>query len=111
MKNILIPTDFSENSWNAIVYALNFFEGTPCNFYFLHVNTINTLVGVETTYIPTQSVINEAFVKPSKKQLTELLESYQYVIIKNRASLFYAYQIATILLIPLESMFQKIKLT
>lgn len=35
--NILIPTDFSENSWNAIRYALAFFESVPAHVYFLHV--------------------------------------------------------------------------
>lgn len=37
MKNILLPTDFSENAWNAIVYALQFLENATCNFYMLHV--------------------------------------------------------------------------
>ncbi|EDP94625.1 universal stress protein [Kordia algicida OT-1] len=37
MKNILLPTDFSENAWNAIVYALQFLENATCNFYVLHV--------------------------------------------------------------------------
>lgn len=37
--NILIPTDFSENSWNAIRYALKLFEKVPVRFYFLHVKT------------------------------------------------------------------------
>ncbi|SNR69778.1 Nucleotide-binding universal stress protein, UspA family [Lutibacter agarilyticus] len=40
MKDILIPTDFSENSWNAIEYALHFFKDIPCNFYLLHVTLI-----------------------------------------------------------------------
>lgn len=35
--NILIPTDFSENSWNAIRYALAFFESVPAHVCFLHV--------------------------------------------------------------------------
>lgn len=35
--NILMPTDFSENSWNAISYALSFFKNVYTNFYFLHV--------------------------------------------------------------------------
>ena len=35
--NILMPTDFSENSWNAIRYALLFFKEVYTNFYFLHV--------------------------------------------------------------------------
>ncbi|MFK5879208.1 MAG: universal stress protein [Flavobacteriaceae bacterium] len=39
MKNVLIPTDFSENSWNAICYALNLFEKERCNFYMLHINS------------------------------------------------------------------------
>jgi len=38
MKNILILTDFSDNSWNAVVYALNFFKHYTCNFYILHVS-------------------------------------------------------------------------
>ena len=34
--NILLPTDFSENAKNAAVYALKFFEKTPCTFHLLH---------------------------------------------------------------------------
>lgn len=37
MKNILIPTDFSDNSLNAIRYALDYFANIPVNFYVLHV--------------------------------------------------------------------------
>lgn len=33
MKNILLPTDFSKNSWNAILYAINLLKDEPCNFY------------------------------------------------------------------------------
>lgn len=73
MKNILIPTDFSENSWNAIAYAINFFDRSSCNFYLLHVNTVNSLVVAETTYIPTQTVIEETFVKPAKEKLEQTL--------------------------------------
>lgn len=39
MKNILIPTDFSKNAWNAISYAMAFFKAQPCTFYFLHTYT------------------------------------------------------------------------
>ncbi len=39
MKNILIPTDFSDNSWNAIKYAVSFFRKINCNFYILHVSS------------------------------------------------------------------------
>lgn len=36
MKNILLPTDFSENSWEAIVYAIDLFQDAPCKFYLMH---------------------------------------------------------------------------
>ncbi|CAM3372658.1 universal stress protein [Aequorivita lipolytica] len=43
MMTILIPTDFSENSHNAIRYALNYFADIPVNFYILHVSLKNSL--------------------------------------------------------------------
>jgi nucleotide-binding universal stress UspA family protein len=39
MKHILLPTDFSNNSWNAIQYALQLFKDQECTFYLLHVYT------------------------------------------------------------------------
>lgn len=39
MKNILIPTDFSENSWNAIQYVLDFFKKEECKIHLLNTYT------------------------------------------------------------------------
>lgn len=39
MKNILLPTDFSENSWNAISYAIHLFKDEACKFYLLNTYT------------------------------------------------------------------------
>ena len=39
MKNILLPTDFSENSWNAIAYALQLFKNDTCMFHLLNTYT------------------------------------------------------------------------
>ncbi|TDU39468.1 nucleotide-binding universal stress UspA family protein [Gelidibacter sediminis] len=35
-KSILIPTDFSENAWSALNYALKFYAGEECTFYLLN---------------------------------------------------------------------------
>jgi len=35
-KKILIPTDFSTNSWNALVYAFNLYKDEECTFYLLN---------------------------------------------------------------------------
>ena len=42
MMNILLPTDFSENSRNAAAYAMEFFKEVPCSFHLLHVLPIAT---------------------------------------------------------------------
>ncbi|MEO1033619.1 MAG: universal stress protein [Bacteroidota bacterium] len=39
MKKILLPTDFSDNSWNAITYALQLFKDESCHFTLLHTYT------------------------------------------------------------------------
>lgn len=35
-RNILLPTDFSDNSWSAIVYTLKLYANKECTFYFLN---------------------------------------------------------------------------
>ncbi|TAI49750.1 universal stress protein [Flagellimonas allohymeniacidonis] len=39
MKKILLPTDFSKNSYNAAEYALRLFKDEPCLFYLMHTYT------------------------------------------------------------------------
>jgi len=38
MQHILIPTDFSENAWNATTFALQFFKKQQLTFHFLHID-------------------------------------------------------------------------
>ncbi|WP_166383888.1 universal stress protein [Polaribacter sp. 11A2H] len=39
MKNILLPTDFSDNSWNAIQYAIQLLKDEKCNFFIMNTYT------------------------------------------------------------------------
>ena len=39
MKKVLLPTDFSENSWNAICYAQHLLKEEQCEFHILHTYT------------------------------------------------------------------------
>lgn len=43
MKRILLPTDFSENAYNAISYAVQFYKDVECAFYILHTYTPATI--------------------------------------------------------------------
>jgi nucleotide-binding universal stress UspA family protein len=89
MKAILLPTDFSENSWNAIVYALNFLEKCSCNFYLLHVNRVNNLVDSDSPYIPDQETIENLYAKSSKIKLKEILKRIVKELPNNEKHKFY----------------------
>ncbi|RZV61731.1 MAG: universal stress protein [Flavobacteriaceae bacterium] len=89
MKNILLPTDFSDNSWNAIKYALGLFKDNTCNFYLLHVNRLTNLVTADASYTPTKDLIEEVYTKPSKTQLREMLKRISEEVGRNDNHSFY----------------------
>ena len=62
MKNILLPTDFSENSWNAIEYALKLFEKKSCNFYLLHVKSLSYISEGDMTFAVNQDTIEDVYI-------------------------------------------------
>jgi len=69
MKNILVPTDFSENSIQALKYAELLFSTLECNFYLLYVGSLlDTKNDVESFYETDQSDDN------TKERLTELVK-------------------------------------
>jgi len=41
-KKVLLPTDFSENAWNAIKYAVELYKDEECEFYVLNTHTIES---------------------------------------------------------------------
>jgi len=89
MKNILLPTDFSENSWNAIKYAIGFFEKENCNFYLLHVNKLSQVILNDSPYMATEDVIEDIYTKPAKRQLRETLKRITTQSLSNRNHRFY----------------------
>ena len=89
MKNILLPTDFSDNSWNAIAYALNFFEDMACNFYLLHVISFNHFIPVDESPSIDQSYIEETYNKPAKKKLRHFLKRISDLNLKREKHRFF----------------------
>ncbi|WP_339627015.1 universal stress protein [uncultured Winogradskyella sp.] len=53
---ILLPTDFSDNAWCAICYALKLYENKPCTFYLLHAWTFTN--SETRTYITSSFIYN-----------------------------------------------------
>lgn len=74
MKNILIPTDFSENAQNAIQYALDFYKEVPCHFYLLHVTQISNYATLgEASLFQTNETIVQPIVEQVKTTLNNLV--------------------------------------
>lgn len=72
MKNILLPTDFSDNSWNAIQYAIQLYKDEECTFHLLNVYT-PIIYHVEYVLInPAQFGLGDDERDESQKRLTEL---------------------------------------
>ena len=75
MKNILLPTDFSRNAWNAILYALELYKNEPCQFYLLNTYTPNIAASrFMATTISTESLAVESY---SKEGLNSVLKAIQ----------------------------------
>lgn len=78
MKNILIPTDFSGNAWNAVEYAVDFFEKSACNFYILHVCPA----------IKNESKSTKEALASCKEQMFDVLEKIKASLPKNNKHTF-----------------------
>jgi nucleotide-binding universal stress UspA family protein len=65
MKKILLPTDFSANSWEASLYAFKLFKDETCTFYIMH--SLEPLVSAPSTAVSSKRA-NEAI---SKSRLNE----------------------------------------
>ncbi|GGZ87150.1 universal stress protein [Algibacter mikhailovii] len=89
MKNILLLTDFSENSWNAIKYAINYFEYEACYFYLLHVNKFDNFMLNDAPYIATEETIEAVYTKPAKAGLRKILKQITEQFSPNKKHKFY----------------------
>ncbi|MCP4884084.1 MAG: universal stress protein [Flavobacteriales bacterium] len=76
MKNILLPTDFSDNSINAIEYASQLFKEIPCKFYLLNVFKIPYLANEELMdqNVAELAALEEEMYDNSKLEMEKLLE-------------------------------------
>ncbi|CAM4280722.1 universal stress protein [Gillisia hiemivivida] len=86
MKNILLPTDFSENSLNAINYALEFFKGNSCNFYILNVQKSSDFLSADLVTAAPEASVYEAIADDNKQQLMDLIKPYKLQFIHENYS-------------------------
>ena len=73
MKNILLLSDFSSNSKNAIHYAMRFFENENCTFHLMHVHKIRSFVSDDLMHAPKESVY-ESITKVPRDKLNSIAQ-------------------------------------
>lgn len=74
MKNILLPTDFSENSLNAITYAMHFFENWTCTFYILNVQKTSDYISDDLATGSSTDIIYDSIAKDNKSLIQKLVK-------------------------------------
>jgi len=77
MKNILLPTDFSENSRNAIHYAMNLLKGKPSNFYFLNVQKVSEFTTDDIYTTSPKRSIYDAIINDNIQKLQNFVKGFE----------------------------------
>jgi nucleotide-binding universal stress UspA family protein len=75
MKTILLPTDFSKNSLNAIDFAMKMFEGIDCTFYILNIQKASSFVSDDLMTASPSVNLYQAIIDTAKKSLDNLIST------------------------------------
>ncbi|TXD81248.1 universal stress protein [Subsaximicrobium wynnwilliamsii] len=84
MLSILMPTDFSENSMNAIKYALEFFKYQKTDFYFMHAYRNEFYDDEQLVSREVFDTVLESVKKQSKSNMDELLQKVEAIATNTR---------------------------
>lgn len=76
MKKVILPTDFSENAYNAIKYAIKLFKDVDTTFYLLHTYT-PAVFRAEHLHQPSQVDLEDQNHAIVMKQLSDLQQRLQ----------------------------------
>ncbi|MCK5401841.1 MAG: universal stress protein [Flavobacteriaceae bacterium] len=77
MKVILLPTDFSKNSINAIYYAMNLLENEHCEFYILNVQSASSFISDDLMTMSSSATIYQTLIGTAKKSLKNLINTIE----------------------------------
>lgn len=75
MKTILLPTDFSNNSVNAINYAVQLFKDEPCNFILLNIQKASSFISDDFMTMSSSTTIYQTLIDTAKHSITNLIKN------------------------------------
>lgn len=73
MKTILLPTDFSKNSINAIKYATKLLKNEECDFYILNVQKASSFISDDMMSVSSSTTIYSTLIDAAKKSITNII--------------------------------------
>lgn len=77
MKTILLPTDFSDNSINAMRYALEYFKHEPCRFIILNVQKVSSFVSDDLMAMQPSDTIFKSLIESAKLKVKQLIKELE----------------------------------
>ncbi|SEQ35218.1 Nucleotide-binding universal stress protein, UspA family [Hyunsoonleella jejuensis] len=83
-RHILIPTDFSANSWGSIGYGLKLFKDEECSFYLLNATTLKASA---------MSNLSNKLLKTMKANALKELEEMKDIVENNNANANHDFEI------------------
>ncbi|KGL62502.1 universal stress protein [Polaribacter sp. Hel1_85] len=83
-RKILLPTDFSKNSWHAIKYALELYKNDHCDFYILNVFTAPKNIMESLMNSEPGSELYELEKEKSEKGLVKILDLLKVQVSENQ---------------------------
>lgn len=72
-KAILLPTDFSTNSLNAIDYALELFKSEPCEFYIINIQKASSFVSDDLMTMSSSATIYQTLIDAAIKSIKNII--------------------------------------
>ncbi|TBN02998.1 universal stress protein [Hyunsoonleella flava] len=73
MKAVLLPTDFSKNSLNAINYAVKLLKDKPCEFYFLNVQKASSFLSDDMMTVSSSATVYKTLVEAAKTSIENII--------------------------------------
>ncbi|MCL6296064.1 universal stress protein [Jejuia spongiicola] len=77
MKTILLPTDFSINSINAINYAIELFKDVECHFYILNVQKASAFISDDMMVVSSSATIYNTIIDAAKKSISNIISTIE----------------------------------
>ena len=77
-RKILIPSDFSKNAWDALMYAMELYKAEPCDFYILNVYNFSGYAMDNIIVAQPNNEYAEAVKEKSMKGLQKILQRVSF---------------------------------